>query len=167
MDIIHGPSRLSTGMLRRAPNQQIHNRRQCRRRSRNLGLKTLEILAMQIPQIPQFPRTSTPQPPYHPRRIRLLVNLRPGRRKPERKPSTSSYPAEIAISSSSTPQAIPIPPSPPTLFSALRSLFYHMASQPTDKGSVAPKTFIEKLKELNEVFRSTMHQAPMSSSIIY
>lgn len=33
-----------------------------------------------------------------------------------------------------------------------------MASQPTDKGSVAPKTFIEKLKELNEVFRSTMHQ---------
>ncbi|TEB38768.1 cysteine proteinase [Coprinellus micaceus] len=82
----------------------------------------------------------------------------PGRRKPERKPSTSSYPAEIAISSSSTPQAIPIPPSPPTLFSALRSLFYHMASQPTDKGSVAPKTFIEKLKELNEVFRSTMHQ---------
>ena len=28
-------------------------------------------------QIPQFPRTSTPQPPYHPRRIRLLVNLHP------------------------------------------------------------------------------------------
>lgn len=27
-------------------------------------------------QIPQFPRTSTPQLPYHPRRIRLLVNLR-------------------------------------------------------------------------------------------
>ncbi|TFK56352.1 cysteine proteinase, partial [Heliocybe sulcata] len=47
---------------------------------------------------------------------------------------------------------------PPTLFSALRSLFLHISSNPADKGTVAPRAFIDKLKELNELFRSTMHQ---------
>ncbi|KZT22663.1 cysteine proteinase [Neolentinus lepideus HHB14362 ss-1] len=47
---------------------------------------------------------------------------------------------------------------PPTLFSALRSLFLYISKNPADKGTVAPRAFIDKLKELNELFRSTMHQ---------
>ncbi|KAF6754344.1 ubiquitin C-terminal hydrolase [Ephemerocybe angulata] len=97
--------------------------------------------------------SSTPTGPSKPQ-----PTLAPVRRKPERKHSSSTYPSEASASTTTQPQAIPIPPSPPTLFSALRSLFYHIASQPGEKGSVAPKAFIEKLKELNDVFRSTMHQ---------
>ncbi len=52
----------------------------------------------------------------------------------------------------------PIPPSPPTLFSALRSLFLHISTHPGDKGTISPKAFIDKLKESKEDFRSTMHQ---------
>jgi len=51
-----------------------------------------------------------------------------------------------------------MPTAPPTLFSALRSLFHHISTQPGDKGTVAPKAFIDKLKEINDVFRGTMHQ---------
>ena len=47
---------------------------------------------------------------------------------------------------------------PRTLSSALRSLFVHISKHPGDKGTVAPRAFIEKLKELNELFRSSMHQ---------
>lgn len=52
----------------------------------------------------------------------------------------------------------PIPLSSPTLFSALRSLFLYISTHPGDKGTVAPKAFIDKLKESKEDFRSTMHQ---------
>ena len=37
-------------------------------------------------------------------------------------------------------------------------MYVHISRNPADKGTVAPKAFIEKLKELNELFRSTMHQ---------
>ncbi|KDQ62992.1 hypothetical protein JAAARDRAFT_120115, partial [Jaapia argillacea MUCL 33604] len=47
---------------------------------------------------------------------------------------------------------------PPTLFSALRSLFLHISKNPADRGTVAPRAFIDKLKEMNELFRGTMHQ---------
>ncbi|KAF7791107.1 hypothetical protein EIP86_002068 [Pleurotus ostreatoroseus] len=57
-----------------------------------------------------------------------------------------------------TPTITPIPTSPPTLLSALRSLYIHISRNPADKGTVAPRAFIDKLKELNELFRSTMHQ---------
>lgn len=52
----------------------------------------------------------------------------------------------------------PIPPSPPTLFSALRALFVHIANNSLDKGTVAPRAFIDKLRKENELFRSSMHQ---------
>jgi ubiquitin carboxyl-terminal hydrolase 9/13 len=42
--------------------------------------------------------------------------------------------------------------------SALRSLYIHISQNPADKGTVAPRAFIDKLKELNEAFRNTMHQ---------
>ncbi|KAF7302689.1 USP domain-containing protein [Mycena chlorophos] len=77
----------------------------------------------------------------------------PIRRKPERKPSTSNA-NDILV-----PAAVPgIPSAPPSLFSALRSLFVYISTNPAEKGTVAPRAFIDKLKEFNELFRSTMHQ---------
>ncbi|KAI0652772.1 hypothetical protein C8Q79DRAFT_875291, partial [Trametes meyenii] len=58
----------------------------------------------------------------------------------------------------SHPPAPPIPPAPPTLFSALRSLYLHISRHPADKGTVAPRALVEKIKELNELFRGSMHQ---------
>ncbi|PVG01705.1 cysteine proteinase [Serendipita vermifera] len=52
----------------------------------------------------------------------------------------------------------PIPAYPPTLFSALRSLFVHISQNTGDKGIVAPQAFISKLKKENEQFRTTMQQ---------
>ncbi|KAF8529749.1 hypothetical protein BU17DRAFT_13871, partial [Hysterangium stoloniferum] len=56
------------------------------------------------------------------------------------------------------PTAPVIPPTPPTLFSALRSLFLHIALNPLDKGTVSPTSFIAKVKKENELYRSSMHQ---------
>ena len=84
--------------------------------------------------------------------------LLPVRRKPERKPSTSGTTTEPPNSSASQNAPNPIPSSPPTLVSALQSLFLNISTNPGEKGTVAPRAFIDKLKELNEVFRSTMHQ---------
>ncbi|KAJ7109840.1 hypothetical protein C8R44DRAFT_800702 [Mycena epipterygia] len=79
------------------------------------------------------------------------IPLAPIRRKPERKPSTSDG---VVLH----PPIPGIPSSPPSLFSALRSLFLYISTNPADKGTVAPRAFIDKLKEFNELFRSTMHQ---------
>ncbi|KAG8853027.1 hypothetical protein FRC20_001334 [Serendipita sp. 405] len=58
-----------------------------------------------------------------------------------------------------TPNSGPsISSSPPTIFSALRSLFIHISQHSHDKGTVAPQVFIAKLRKDNELFRSTMHQ---------
>ncbi|KAI6136191.1 hypothetical protein F5141DRAFT_1288016 [Pisolithus sp. B1] len=78
----------------------------------------------------------------------------PPRRKSERRPTLDSSTPNVA----SLAPAPPIPSSPRTLFSALRSLYIHIAQNPADKGTVAPRAFIEKLREVNEAFRSTMHQ---------
>jgi ubiquitin carboxyl-terminal hydrolase 9/13 len=75
------------------------------------------------------------------------------RRKPERKASTSDSNGILLH-----PPIPGIPSSPPSLFSALRSLFVYISSNPAEKGTVAPRAFIDKLKEFNELFRSTMHQ---------
>ncbi|KAK2461527.1 hypothetical protein APHAL10511_005990 [Amanita phalloides] len=85
-------------------------------------------------------KPNTPQP-----------QLTPIRPKPERKPSISANNTESFTSRA-------IPSAPPTLFSALRSLFAYIAYHPLQKGAIAPRAFVEKLKELNELFRSTMHQ---------
>ena len=112
--------------------------------------------------------------PSAPHTPRLLPNasppppLAPIRRKPERKGSVSGpAPADgtppqshgaLQSASSSSPVVYTIPSNPPTLFSALRSLFLHISTNPAEKGTVAPRAFIDKLKEMNELFRSTMHQ---------
>lgn len=94
------------------------------------------------------PPTGQPKP---------LAPLVPVRRKSERKPSTSGHPAEPAVTLPYAPIP-PIPSSPPTLFSALRSLFLYISSHPKERGTVSPRAFIDKVKELNELFRGTMHQ---------
>ncbi|KAI9459639.1 hypothetical protein BJY52DRAFT_1097548, partial [Lactarius psammicola] len=45
-----------------------------------------------------------------------------------------------------------------TLFSALRSLYVYISKNPADKGAIAPRAFIDKLREGNELFRGAMHQ---------
>lgn len=87
------------------------------------------------------------QPPLPPQHTPSAV-----RWKTERKPSAGH------IAESIPPAVACIPSAPPTLFSALRSLFLFISKNPADKGTVAPRAFIEKLKEVNELFRSTMHQ---------
>ncbi|KAF9055999.1 hypothetical protein BJ165DRAFT_1430173 [Panaeolus papilionaceus] len=73
---------------------------------------------------------------------------------PPKKRTDSKHPEPAPAQSS----LHPIPSSPPTLFSALRSLYLNISTNPGEKGTVAPKAFIDKLKELNEAFRNTQHQ---------
>jgi Ubiquitin carboxyl-terminal hydrolase len=76
------------------------------------------------------------------------------RRKPERKTT-----AELLPTNGTThPPAPSIPSSPATLFSALRSLFVHISSNSANKGTIAPRAFIEKLKDVNSEFRNMNHQ---------
>lgn len=77
------------------------------------------------------------------------------RRKQTERLSVQESPQQTSNVKSPTP---PIPSSPRTLMSALRSLYIHISQNPADKGTIAPRAFIDKLKELNEAFRNTMHQ---------
>lgn len=72
--------------------------------------------------------------------------------------TTPSEPPQSPAPAEFVPGSILIPHTPPTLFSALRSLFVHIARHPADRGTVAPRAFIDKLRALNEFFRSSMHQ---------
>ncbi|KAH9884676.1 hypothetical protein C8Q73DRAFT_719306 [Cubamyces lactineus] len=105
-----------------------------------------------VPDVPlpppsQPPPVQSPPPPPS-------SSPQTSRRKPGRAMSVSEPPP----SQVNLPPSIPIPPSPPTLLSALRSLYLHISRNPADKGTVAPRAFIEKLKELNELFRGSAHQ---------
>ncbi|KIM47724.1 hypothetical protein M413DRAFT_40514, partial [Hebeloma cylindrosporum] len=105
---------------------------------------------------PQRPPSNTPASP--PISGKQAAPLLPVRRKPERKLSSSGNITESSNTSPSKNVPNPIPSSPPTLVSALQSLFLNISTNPGEKGTVAPRAFIDKLKELNEIFRSTMHQ---------
>ncbi|PBK76562.1 cysteine proteinase [Armillaria solidipes] len=77
---------------------------------------------------------------------------------PVRRPSVSGS-ADHPIANGIHPHEPPtIPSSPPTLFSALRSLYFYISTNPADSGTVAPRAFIDKVKQGNDIFRSTMHQ---------
>ncbi|KAI0756042.1 hypothetical protein C8Q80DRAFT_1223021, partial [Daedaleopsis nitida] len=102
-----------------------------------------------VQEVPALPTpspipSSQPQPQQH-------TN---SRKKPQRQNSVS----EPSSLHRNAPPLVPIPPAPPTLLSALRSLFLHISRNPVDKGTVAPRAFIDKLKELNELFRGSAHQ---------
>lgn len=112
---------------------------------RDLLLQDVEPAPIQS-NSPVIPTPNKPPPP-----------LVPVRRKPERKLSTTGQSGERPLSAAQN-VSNPIPTNPPTLYSALRSLFLNISTNPGDKGTVAPRAFIDKLKELNELFRSTMHQ---------
>ncbi|KAF8226664.1 cysteine proteinase [Tricholoma matsutake] len=123
---------------------------------RDLILQSPDLSISQSPSTspPQSPPPAVPHPhPHpHPHPPPSFVSVR---RKPERKPSISSSTSDI-------PPVIvhiaPIPKSPPTLFSALRSLFLHISTHPAERATVAPRVFIDKFREVNQDFRSTMHQ---------
>lgn len=96
--------------------------------------------------------STTPPPP-------LSTNPRARNvRKPSSPDVRTVADGSTTASTSSIPSGPPIPTSPPTLFSALRALFLHISNNSLDKGAIAPKAFIEKLKKENELFRSSMHQ---------
>ncbi|TFK70462.1 cysteine proteinase [Pluteus cervinus] len=123
---------------------------------RDLMLQALdESVSQEVPQ-PLPPQNAANSPPTK------TPPPTSSRWKPERKHSTAGLPGN-ATSSTSTGQTggstlAEIPTSPPSLFSALRSLFFHISTHPADKGTVSPRIFIDKLKDLNEMFRPTMHQ---------
>lgn len=109
------------------------------------------LLQYPDPSVPDVPLLPPPPPAPAPPPPQSTIN---SRKKPQRQHSVS----EPSHTRPNAPPAIPIPPSPPTLLSALRSLFLHISRNPADKGTVAPRAFIDKLKELNELFRGSMHQ---------
>lgn len=83
------------------------------------------------------------------------------RMKTGRKQSTQDVHPGAQQSSAATPAeptGPPIPSSPPTLYSALRSLFIHIANNGLDNGTVAPRAFVDKVKKENELFRGSAHQ---------
>jgi ubiquitin carboxyl-terminal hydrolase 9/13 len=101
------------------------------------------------PQLnPPPPPPSNPTPPVPKRRNTY--------QKPSQGGSDPDPPAPIP--STSVPGSLPIPSDPPTLFSALRSLFLHIATHPSERGTVAPRAFVDKVKATNENFRSTAQQ---------
>ena len=119
---------------------------------RELLLQLPDPSAPSEPPIAQVPQTAQSPPPVTP--------VTAVRKKPERKFSVNDARGTPETSSNNPPtlSGPPIPSTPRTLSSALRSLFVHISKHPGDKGTVAPRAFIEKLKELNELFRSSMHQ---------
>ncbi|KAG0703689.1 hypothetical protein DFH29DRAFT_1041863 [Suillus ampliporus] len=102
--------------------------------------------ALQAALSSQFTPTAVPASP--------TVTARRKQQQPERKSVQDPAQPNGAVN----PPTPPIPSSPRTLISALRSLYIHISQNPADKGTVAPRAFIDKLKELNEAFRNTMHQ---------
>jgi hypothetical protein len=114
--------------------------------------------ALPPPPPPPLP-TSPPQSSARPKSSRKgSISETLGFSSPLSSHSSSNGNSSPGAPSNPPSSALPIPSSPPTLLSALRSLYVHISRNPADKGVVAPRAFIDKLKELNELFRSSMHQ---------
>ncbi|KAI0094172.1 hypothetical protein BDY19DRAFT_981773 [Irpex rosettiformis] len=112
-------------------------------------------LLVQYPDATQ-PDPSSPPPSLPPLSPPTSPPPSQPRPKPSRKQSVSEPPGIPLAPNITSPS--PIPSTPPTLLSALRSLYLYISRNPAEKGTIAPRAFIDKLKELNELFRSTMHQ---------
>lgn len=75
---------------------------------------------------------------------------------PPRPPSAR---APLTQPTSSTPESsVPLSLADDTMLTALADLFASIASQKKRTGSVPPKTFVNKLRQENELFSSYMHQ---------
>lgn len=125
---------------------------------RDLLLQYPDPSVSDVPPPPPALPSPPPPPPTKPKPSRKLsVSDSPHIGSPN-PPHGGSASGPNASGGTNLPGAIPIPPSPPTLLSALRSLYLHISRNPADKGTVAPRAFIDKLKELNELFRTPQHQ---------
>ncbi|KAI0352195.1 cysteine proteinase [Trametes cingulata] len=102
-----------------------------------------------VPPLPPSPPAPAPQPSSSPQA---------SRKKGGRAMSVSEPSPNHANAHPNLPPPFAIPPAPPTLLSALRSLYLHISRNPADKGTVAPRALIDKIKELNELFRGSAHQ---------
>ncbi|KAL1950870.1 hypothetical protein VTO73DRAFT_19 [Trametes versicolor] len=109
------------------------------------------LLQYPDPSVPDVPLSPSPPSPAHPPPPPAATSPQNSRKKGARGMSVSEPAPNL-------PPAFTIPPSPPTLLSALRSLYLHISRNPVDKGTVSPRVFIDKIKELNELFRGSMHQ---------
>ncbi len=103
-----------------------------------------------VPDVPPPPPPLPIPPPLHPQQPSTSSRKRPVR--------SASVSDAAPSANPNAPPGAPIPAQPPTLLSALRSLLLHISRNPADKGTVAPRAFIDKLKELNELFRPSTHQ---------
>ncbi|OSD01095.1 cysteine proteinase [Trametes coccinea BRFM310] len=117
---------------------------------RELLLQYPDPSVPEVPPLPSSPPNHAQPPPPQPSSSPQHSRRKPGRAFSVSESSSQHIP--------NLPPPIPIPPSPPTLLSALRSLYLHISRNPSDKGTVAPRAFIDKLKELNELFRGSAHQ---------
>ncbi|KAI0370144.1 cysteine proteinase [Pilatotrama ljubarskyi] len=107
-----------------------------------------------VPDVPPLP--PSPPAPAQPPAPQPSSSPQASRKKGARAMSVSEpVPTHL---NPNLPPPFPIPPAPPTLLSALRSLYLHISRNPADKGTVAPRALIDKIKELNELFRGSAHQ---------
>ncbi|KAG8847476.1 hypothetical protein FRB96_001617 [Tulasnella sp. 330] len=77
--------------------------------------------------------------------------------KPSPSPTIETAASNTPVNASS-PWTSTINPNPSSLYSALRSLYSYISYNPQGKGTVAPQAFVNKLKQENVLFRSSMHQ---------
>jgi len=118
-----------------------------------------EIAAQPAPFLPP-----TPAPPRTPAAAPSLAlnsksTSKSGSKRPANGTPTTPGGAAASAPTKEEPQDTPgIPSNPPTLFSALRSLFWYISQNPDDKGSVSPLAFVNKVRKEHDVFRSAAHQ---------
>ena len=105
--------------------------------------------------VAQFPDKSNPTCEYTPPPVPNQAAVRGKHAKPQSDRTKANDVGSVSTTEAAGP---PIPTTPPTMFSALRSLFVHISKNSLDRGTVSPKAFVEKLRMENELFRSTMHQ---------
>lgn len=106
------------------------------------------------PVAPVVFSSSPPPPSLPPQNQQRIKNVR----KPSTPDVRQAPDGPSQQSSADKPTGPLIPAQPPTMFSALRALFVHISHNSMDKGIIAPRAFVEKLKKENEAFRTPMHQ---------
>ncbi|KAH7105019.1 hypothetical protein BKA62DRAFT_691416 [Auriculariales sp. MPI-PUGE-AT-0066] len=109
------------------------------------------------PQTPA-PAPRTPGVAASPLLLTSKSTSKGGQKRPATTPTTPGANGAAAASANEPQDTLGIPPNPPTLFSALRSLFWYISQNQEDKGSVSPLAFVNKVRKEHDTFRSAAHQ---------